>query len=117
MALDYADPAHEPSWHIGRLCLVALGGGAAAFAAFCAIDVVEVKVAPRPPGMQNFYWLLWLVPVATGMAAGRMPRRAPVAHRVAVAVLAAVVSAVIAWLLIVFPGMLFHVWIGGRMEL
>ena len=115
MPLDYADAAHGQSWNIARLFVLVFAGGVAAFAAFCAIDVVDVKAAPS--GIRNFYWLLWLVPVATGVVAGRTPRRVPAAQRMGVAILAAAASAVIAWLLIMFPGMLFHVWIGGPMDL
>jgi len=115
MPLDYASVAPAQPWIAARFSLVAFGGGVAAFIGFCALDFIEVKFAPSR--LHNFYWLLWLFPLATGFAAARILHRATPARRIGFALLAAAVASVVAWGLIMIPGMLFHVGIGGKMDL
>lgn len=115
MPLDYTSVPPSQWSAAARFCLVALAGGVAGFVGFCAIDFIDVKLAPSFG--QNFYWLLWSFPTATGFVAARVLHQFTPTRRVGLALLAAGIASVLAWVLILIPGVLFHIGIGGRWDL
>src|SRR5215510_3727251 len=111
MPLDHesAVPTHRPS---ARFWLVAVGGGAVGFVAWCALDFVLVRFAPSR--INDFDWLMLPFPFVVGGTAVGLLRHGNLSRRLGLAILAAIMACILAVVLILFLGISFHFAIGGH---
>jgi hypothetical protein len=113
MQLDYATPSPRGPRTGLRFNLITFGGGIAGFVAWCAADWAYVHI--NAPLMGSFDWLLLLFPLAVGCTGAAALRHLPSGSRIGLSLLAALLASGVAVALVLFFGLPFHFWIGGRL--
>ncbi len=113
MPLEHETVAPAPPPMAGRFCLVAFGGAALGFLAWCGLDFVLVRFAPSQ--IHHFDWLILLFPFAVGVGGAGLLRQSDGSPHVGLATAAAIVASIVALALILFLGLPFHFAIGGNL--
>jgi len=113
MPLDYQSATSPRPPITGRFCLVALGGGAIGLLTWCVLDFGLVRFAPSR--IHSFDWLALLFPFVVARVAAMLLRQPDSSPRVGLAIVAAIVSSILAFVLIAFLGIPFHLAIGGKL--